>query len=249
MKKLGLIGYPLGHSFSKSYYLNKFEKENIHDIDYDLYPIEHISSFEELYLSDTAYGGFNITIPHKQNILPYITELSTEAEEIQAVNCITIKRCGDKVILKGYNTDAYGFQNSLQPLLEPHHSRALILGNGGAAKAVCYVLKQLGIEYNLISRAKANSCLTYQDLNKEIMESHKLIINCTPLGTYPNINDCPDIPYEFITREHLLYDLIYNPEETTFLAKGKAKGAAIKNGYEMLVLQAEQNWKIWNHED
>ena len=249
MKKLGLIGYPLGHSFSKSYYLNKFENENIIDIDYDLYPIEHISSFEELYLSDPNYVGFNITIPHKQNIMPYLTELSTEAKEIQAVNCITIKRSGEKVILKGYNTDAYGFQKSLQPLLQSHHTHALILGNGGAAKAVCYALRQLGIEYKLISRTKAKDQLTYQDLDKEIMASHKLIINCTPLGTYPNVSDFPDIPYEFITSDHLLYDLIYNPEETTFLSKGKANGATIKNGYEMLVLQAGQNWKIWNHED
>ena len=248
MKKLGLIGYPLGHSFSKTYYLNKFEQENIRDIDYDLYPIEHISLFEELYQSDAAYVGFNVTIPHKQHIIPYLTDLSTEAKEIEAVNCITIQRIGDDVVLKGHNTDAYGFQYSLQPLLKPQHTHALVLGNGGAAKAVCYTLKQLGIDYQIVSRSKENGDLTYGELNQEIIGDHKLIINCTPLGTYPAIEAYPPIPYEFVTEDHLLYDLIYNPEETAFLAMGKSQGATTKNGYEMLVLQAEQNWKIWNYE-
>ena len=249
MKKLGLIGYPLGHSFSKTYYLNKFEQENIHDIDYDLYPMEDISSFETLYTHDTAYAGFNVTIPHKQEVMRYLTELSAEAAEIQAVNCITIKHQEGKVILKGYNTDAYGFQHSLAPLLQPQHTHALVLGNGGAAKAVCYALKQLGITYQLVSRSKENGDITYTELNQDVLDSHKLIINCSPLGTYPNVEACPAIPYEFIGPAHLLYDLIYNPEETTFLRKGKEQGAAIKNGYEMLVLQAEQNWAIWNQEN
>ena len=247
MKKwFAVIGDPILHSKSPEMHSLWYEELSI-DAAYIPIRVER-ERLEEAVASLKLLGasGFNVTIPHKESIIPFLDELDPMAQKMGAVNTVLRTKDGR---LKGYNTDAYGFQNSLQPLLEPHHSRALILGNGGAAKAVCYVLKQLGIEYNLISRAKANSCLTYQDLNKEIMESHKLIINCTPLGTYPNISDYPDIPYEFITREHLLYDLIYNPEETTFLAKGKAKGAAIKNGYEMLVLQAEQNWKIWNHED
>lgn len=246
MKKLGLIGYPLGHSFSKTYYLNKFEKENILDIDYDLYPMENISSFSSLYKSDENYAGFNVTIPHKQHVIPFLDELSEEAKEIQAVNCITIRRNGKHIFLKGYNTDAYGFQHSLQPLLKPQHTQALVLGNGGAAKAVCYVLKKLGIIYKIVSRTKDNGDITYEELDQSIIEQYKLIINCSPLGTFPNVDACPAIPYEYLTSDHLLYDLIYNPEETTFLRKGRAQGATIKSGYEMLVLQAEQNWRIWN---
>lgn len=245
MIKLGLIGFPLGHSFSKNYYINKFENENITNIDYDLYPVKDMQSFEELYNLDSDYRGFNVTIPHKLAVIPLLTELSDEAKKIGAVNCITIKKEGTKTILKGYNTDAYGFEESLKPLLKTQHKRALVLGNGGAAKAVFYTLEKLNIPYLIVSRTKANGDITYEEINAEIMETHQIIINCSPVGTFPNVDDCPAIPYEHITKDHILYDLIYNPEETMFLKKGKIMGSQIKNGYEMLMLQAEKNWDIW----
>ncbi|SMG46126.1 shikimate dehydrogenase family protein [Sphingobacterium psychroaquaticum] len=249
MKKLGLIGYPLGHSFSKKYYTEKFAKEHIKDIDYDLYPIVDIGNFPDLFANDSSFYGFNVTIPYKQSVVSFLNELSEEAQEMDAVNCITIKYNDGTVHLKGYNTDAYGFENSIRPLLALHHTRALVLGNGGAAKAVFYSLKKLGISYKIVSRSHTNGDITYSELNKEIMDSHPIIINCSPLGTFPNIDEAPDIPYEFIGKQHLLYDLIYNPEETLFLRRGKENGAMIKNGYEMLLLQAERNWEIWNAKD
>lgn len=248
MIKLGLIGYPLGHSFSKTYYLSKFEKENIQHIDYDLYSIENINQFKDLYLGDIEFKGFNVTIPYKMTIMNYLSELSDEAKIIGAVNCITIshnEQAGNP-FLKGYNTDAYGFEMSLTPLLNSNHQRALVLGNGGAAKAILYVLGKLNIPYLIVSRTRENGDITYTELTEEIMEQHQIIINCSPVGTFPNIEECPAIPYQVINEKHILYDLIYNPEETLFLEKGKEKGAIIKNGYEMLVLQAEKNWEIWN---
>lgn len=245
MIKLGLIGYPLGHSFSKNYYLAKFEKENINNVHYDLYAIEHINQFPDLFNQNPEFKGFNVTIPHKQSVIPFLNQLSEEAAQMKAVNCITITYQDGKTILKGYNTDAFGFQKSLEPLLKPNHNKALVLGNGGAAKSVFYSLAQLGIPYQVISRSKETGDLTYEDLTDEIISAYPLIINCSPVGTYPTIEACPNIPYDGITENHLLYDLIYNPEETLFLKKGKEKGATIKNGYEMLVLQAEKNWEIW----
>lgn len=245
MTKLGLIGYPLGHSFSKSYYLAKFEKDCILHIDYDLYPLEQIDSFKSLYLSDPNFKGFNVTTPHKVAIIPFLNELSEEAVAIGAVNCITINQKNNIITLKGYNTDAYGFENSLTPLLKANHKKALILGNGGAAKAVVYTLKKLNIPFLIVSRSKENGDIIYSELTREILQDHQLIINCSPVGTSPNVNQHPEIPYESIGSSHLLYDLIYNPKETSFLAKGKEKGASIKNGYEMLILQAEKNWEIW----
>ncbi|PRD46885.1 shikimate dehydrogenase family protein [Sphingobacterium haloxyli] len=249
MKKLGLIGYPLGHSFSKKFYLEKFERENIKDIDYDLYAVEDISTFPSLYERDLTFYGFNVTIPHKRNVMRFLNEFSPEAAEINAVNCIQVRWQGGKPYLKGFNTDAFGFEQSLRPLLKPQHTTALVFGNGGAAQSVFYVLQQLGISFKTVSRSKNNGDLTYTDLTKDIVASHKLLINCSPVGTYPNVADAPDIPYEGISPAHLLYDLIYNPEETAFLTRGKERGAAIKNGYEMLLLQAEKNWEIWNQED
>ncbi|MCA5005896.1 shikimate dehydrogenase family protein [Sphingobacterium bovistauri] len=245
MIKLGLIGYPLGHSFSKNYYLGKFERENIKNIHYDFYAIEDVADFPNLYTNDQSFRGFNVTIPHKQAVIPYLDELSEEAAKMKAVNCITISKKNGKTVLKGYNTDAFGFQKSLEPLLQSHHKQALVLGNGGAAKAVFFSLDQLDIAYKIVSRNKTTGDITYDQLTPEILTEHHIIINCSPVGTFPNIDTCPDIPYDAITADHLLYDLIYNPEETLFLKKGKEKGAQIKNGYEMLILQAEQNWKIW----
>ena len=249
MKKLGLIGYPLGHSFSKKFYLEKFERENITDFHYDLYPVEDISSFPQLFERDLAFYGFNVTIPHKRNVMRFLNEFSPEAAEINAVNCVQIRWQGGKPYLKGFNTDAFGFEQSLRPLLQRQHTSALIFGNGGAAQAVLFVLNKLGIPFKTVSRNKSNGDLTYPELTENMIASHKLLINCSPVGTFPHIEDAPDIPYEGIGSEHLLYDLIYNPEETAFLQKGKKQGATIKNGLEMLILQAEKNWEIWNQED
>lgn len=247
MIKLGLIGYPLGHSFSKNYYLAKFKKENIDNVQYDLYPIEHIDQFPYIFKQEQSFRGFNVTIPHKQTVIPYLHELSEDASIMNAVNCITISYKDGQAILKGYNTDAYGFQKSLEPLLLPKHQQALVLGNGGAAKAVFHSLNQLGIPYKVVSRNKETGDLTYENLNDKLISEHQLIINCSPVGTFPNIDNCPNIPYDAIGENHLLYDLIYNPEETLFLKKGKERGATTKNGYEMLLLQAEKNWEIWNN--
>ncbi len=247
MKKLGLIGYPLGHSFSKKYYLEKFKNENIQGIDYDLYPISTIEEFPALYRGDSAFYGVNVTIPYKQAVIPYLNELSPEASAIGAVNCIQIIQTpGEDPYLIGHNTDVIGFMNSLAPLLTEQHKAALILGNGGATKAVIYALEKLGISYQIVSRSKTADHNTYEDLNTDTIRDHKLIINCSPVGTAPNIEQSPNIPYEGIGNSHLLYDLIYNPTETLFLKNGKERGAAIKNGLEMLILQAEENWKIWN---
>jgi len=246
MKKLGLIGFPLGHSFSKKYYLEKFQQEDINDVDYDLYPIEHISDFVPIY-SDKDFYGVNVTIPYKIEVMRYLDELSEEAKSIQAVNCVRIMHSDDgSVYLKGYNTDAYGFETSLKPLLTPKDQKALVLGNGGAAKAVIYALNQLNIAYKLVSRTKQADHYTYEELDASILSEHTVIINCSPVGTYPNITACPKLPYEYINENHLCYDLIYNPEETAFLRKGREQGARTKNGYEMLLLQAEKNWEIWN---
>lgn len=245
MKKLGLIGFPLGHSFSKKYYLEKFDKEQITGINYDLYSIEDIKEFEKIF-NDTDFYGVNVTIPHKINVLAYINELSPEAQEIQAVNCIQIKHTEQGPFLKGYNTDVYGFEESLKPLLESHHTKALILGNGGAAKAVEYALKQLNIDYKFVSRTKTDNNFTYNEIDQDVLNEYSIIINCSPIGTYPNIEVAPNLPYEYITSKHLLYDLVYNPAETAFLKKGIQNGAKVKNGQEMLEIQAEKNWEIWN---
>lgn len=249
MKKLGLIGYPLGHSFSKKYYLDKFEKETIQGIDYDLYALEHITDFPKLYQDEPAFYGVNVTIPYKIAVMDYLDELSPEAAAIQAVNCIQIRQVDGRSYLKGFNTDVYGFQASLEPLLKEQHTEALILGNGGAAKAVVYALKQLGIGYKFVSRTPSEQQFSYQQLTKDIIEQYKLIINCSPVGTFPHIEQCPDLPYEAIGEQHLLYDLIYNPAETLFLKKGREREAQTKNGLEMLILQAEKNWEIWNTND
>lgn len=247
MKKLGLIGYPLGHSFSKKYYLEKFHQEHIIDVDYDLYPLAQIADFTTI-ASNKDFYGVNVTIPYKIAVMDYLDELSEEARTIQAVNCIRISHTSDGAThLKGYNTDAYGFEASLKPLLNPLvDKKALILGNGGAAKAVIYALNQLGITHTLVSRTKQTGQFTYDELNASILADNTVIINCSPVGTFPNTAESPNIPYEYLNERHLCYDLIYNPEETAFLRKSKEKGARTKNGYEMLVLQAEKNWEIWN---
>ena len=242
MKQFGLIGYPLSHSFSKGYFAEKFAKENIVDCKYDVFPLEKIEDFVELCNDKKNLIGLNVTIPYKEKIIPFLDELDETAANIGAVN--TIKFSNGKKI--GYNSDAYGFEMSLKPLLKSHHRRALILGTGGASKAVRYVLEKLDIPYQLISRDKNKSNRTYADVSGSLQYDNLLIINTTPLGMHPNVDEYPDINYPFLTDRHLLYDLIYNPEETQFLKEGKQRGAQTKNGLEMLYLQAERSWEIWN---
>lgn len=237
--KLGLIGYPLGHTFSPTYFSTKFQELGISDSEYLAYPLEHIELIEGIF--NKGVDGLNVTIPYKEQVIPYLDELSDEAFEINAVNTIYIRN-GRKV---GYNTDAYGFEMSLKNLLgNVKVEKALVLGSGGASKAIKFVLKKLNIDYQIVSRS--DQYLTYSALNDNIIDQHKLIINTTPLGMYPNEEECPDIPYSALTEKHFLYDLVYNPEKTLFLKKGELQGSSIKNGFEMLVLQAEKSWEIWN---
>lgn len=246
MRTFGLIGYPLTHSFSKKYFSDQFEREGTADCKYELFPLENISDFKMLIEEHPMLNGLNVTIPHKVNVLPYLNEMDDAAAKIGAVNCIAIKYKDNKPWLKGYNTDAFGFENSLKPFLKEHHTKALILGDGGAAKAVKYVMDNLGISYQTVVRTAIAGAITYDEITNEIINTHQLIINTTPLGMYPDITAAPAIPYDLLTAKHLAYDLIYNPEETTFLQNAKARGAAIKNGLEMLHLQAERGWAIWN---
>ncbi len=258
MRKFGLIGYPLTHSFSKKYFNEKFEREGLKDHYYELYPLQNISDIEELINNNPELCGLNVTIPHKIGVMFYLDKVSPDAKAIDAVNCIKIIKhkpvesffTGElpslKVRLEGYNTDAYGFEASLKPLLKRHHAKALVLGSGGGSRAVTFVLSKLGIDYLVVSRKKGRRQITYADLSKNLMEEYLLIINTTPLGMAPNIESCPEIPYEHINARHLLYDLVYNPAETEFLKRGREQGATIKNGEEMLHLQAEKAWEIWN---
>jgi shikimate dehydrogenase len=244
MRLFGLIGYPLGHSFSKKYFTGKFEEEGITNCRYDLFPIPSIDELPGLLLANPSLEGLNVTIPYKKEVLPFLSA-SSIPEGLNACNCIRIRH-GQ---LTGYNTDVVGFEQSLLPLLNKQHQQALVLGNGGAAESVIHVLKKLGIEYDVVSRQlHAGSTLTYRELTREIIEQHPLIINTTPVGTFPETGSCPAIPYEGITSRHLLYDLVYNPPLTLFLQKGKERGAQVKNGEEMLVLQAEESWNIWNRD-
>lgn len=245
MKLFGLIGFPLTHSFSKKYFTEKFEKEGITDSVYELYPIERIMLLESLLADHPQIAGINVTIPYKVAVLDHVDELDAAAAYIGAVNTLQISYNNGQRRVKGYNTDAYGFEASLKPLLEPHHQQALIFGDGGAAKAVKYVLEQLNISYISVVRKPQEGCLTYADLDEQLLSEATILINTTPLGTYPNVSECPDIPYQFITEQHLAYDLVYNPEETTFLKRAKAQAAKTKNGLEMLQLQAERAWTIW----
>lgn len=237
----GLIGFPLTHSFSPGYFKNKFAAEDT-DAIYTAYPLSSAALFLPWLKEHPQLLGLNVTIPYKEAIIPFLDEMDMAANTIGAVNCITIRNGKTK----GYNTDIIGFEQSLTPLLHPHHNKALILGTGGASKAVAYVLEKLGITYMKVSRTEKQGTLPYDALAGETIEQYKLIINTTPAGMYPDIDACPAIPYEGLTRQHLLYDLIYNPAETKFLFLGKGKGASIKNGLEMLQLQADASWKIWN---
>jgi shikimate dehydrogenase len=244
MKKLGLLGRNISYSFSRNYFADKFTKKGLATIySYNNFDIQEINEFPEVLKNNEGLIGMNVTIPYKEEVIPYLNELSENASKIGAVNTIKITSDGKLI---GHNTDYYGFMESLKPLLQNHHKKALILGTGGAAKAVIFALETLGIDHQSVSRNRSNHTISYEDLNENILTEHLIIINCTPLGTFPNTENYPDIPYNHITNRHIAYDLIYNPEKTTFLAKAENQGAIIKNGYEMLLLQAEKAWEIWN---
>ena len=247
MKTFGLVGYPLGHSFSQDYFTKKFAAEKI-DAQYLNFQIEDIALFPEKVLTIDGLSGLNVTIPYKQKVMQYLDEIDETAQKVGAVNVVKIIRDGSKMRLRGCNSDVVGFENSLRPQLKPCHTSAYILGTGGASKAVRYVLEKLNISYQFVSRNAdaANNILSYQQLTSELVENHKLIVNCTPLGMSPKIDACPEIPYQAIGAEHLCFDLIYNPEETLFLKKAKEQGATIKNGLDMLIGQAVRAWEIWN---
>lgn len=245
MQKYGLIGYPLGHSFSRNYFNQKFEAEKI-DATYLNFEISNIKQLKTVLKENPDLHGLNVTIPYKEQVIPYLDDLDEDARQIGAVNVIKFtKGMFGKTKLKGYNSDVIGFKQSIEPLLNETHRKALILGTGGASKAVLQGLKQLGIGSTLVSRKPKESCITYEEITPEVMQQYTVIVNTTPLGMFPNVDACPAIPYELLTPGHLLYDLLYNPDETLFMKKGKEQGTTVKNGLEMLLLQAFAAWEIW----
>ncbi|GAB6982679.1 shikimate dehydrogenase family protein [Prevotella dentasini] len=245
MDKYGLIGCPLGHSFSVGYFNEKFENEGI-DARYINFEIPSIERLVQILDSTPSLRGLNVTIPYKEQVIPFLDSLSPEARAIGAVNVIRVTRKGSKTLLKGFNSDVIGFTKSIEPLLERHHRKALVLGTGGAAKAVDYGLKSLGLATRFVSRAKRADAFTYGELTPDIVREYNVIVNCTPLGMYPNADECPSLPYEAMDGHTLLYDLIYNPDETLFMQRGRERGAIVKNGLEMLLLQAFASWEFWN---
>ncbi len=241
----GLIGYPLGHSFSLPYFTRKFEKEKI-QAEYRNFPLEQINEFEELVKRETNLVGLNVTVPYKQKIIPFLDALHPTARSIGAVNTIFFCRKEGRLSLLGYNSDVTGFERSLKEHLKEGHKQALVLGSGGSSKAVIYVLDKLGIVSQVVSRQEGDGILTYGELNEEIIAANALIINTSPLGMYPKVEGFPDIPYSALGPRHLLFDLVYNPEKTLFLKRGQEQGASIVNGSDMLIYQAEGSWEIWN---
>ena len=243
-KIFGLIGYPLGHSFSRKFFNDKFEKENI-DAEYQNFEIPNLSNVEEI-LKRTDIAGLNVTIPYKLQIMEHLDNIDSNAAAIGSVNVIKIERNGSSLTTKGFNTDIIGFHDSIAPHLKDIHQNALILGTGGASKAVAQCFYNLGISHTFVSRNPGNDRITYGDITDDIINRHKIIVNTTPLGMYPKVDTCPDIPYESITPDHICFDLTYNPSETLFLKKSKDRGALTINGLEMLIGQALAAWKIWN---
>ena len=244
-KLYGLLGYPLVHSFSQNYFNQKFESENI-DAEYINFEIPDVGMLMEVVAENENLNGLNVTIPYKEQVIPFLDEIDPAASEVGAVNVIKFIRGKDGLRLKGYNSDIIGFTDSIKSLLKPHHQSALVLGTGGAAKAVSYSLRKLGLEVQLVSRRKSANTLVYEELTKNDLKTHKVIVNTTPLGMSPNVDTCPDIPYRYLTSQHLCYDLIYNPDETLFLKNSRLAGAQVKNGLEMLLLQAFASYSIWN---
>ena len=242
IKLYGLIGYPLGHSFSKRYFTRKFLQENLQDYQYDNFPIAHIDEFMLLLENHSTLRGLNVTIPYKEKIIPYLHAQSETVRQIGACNCIKIEN-GQ---LTGHNTDVPAFLQSIKKMLQPHHQQALVLGTGGAAKAINFALDELRINRLTVTRNKQlHGVIHYSDINAQLLQDYSIIINTTPVGTFPDIDQCPDIPYQYLGSQHLLFDLVYNPEMSLFLQKGKERGAATRNGYEMLELQADKSWEIW----
>lgn len=241
MDKYGIIGYPLGHSFSRAFFTEKFQREHV-DAEYVNFEIPSADMLPGIVQANPNLRGLNVTLPHKEAVIPMLDELSDEAKEIGAVNVIRV-RDGR---LKGFNSDIIGFMDSIRPLLKPWHQHALVLGTGGASRAIRVGLQRLGIEWTYVSRTPAPGRLTYADLTSELMEHYQVIVNCSPVGMFPRVDACPDIPYQLLTGRHLLYDLVYNPQETLFLKRGAEHGAAVKNGLEMLHLQALASWRFWN---
>ncbi len=251
MKKLGLIGYPLSHSFSKKYFENKFSEQQIKEYVYDLYPLKQVEEINALLLQHPELCGLNVTIPYKEQVIPFLQELDETAAAVGAVNCIKIKTENGIRRLIGYNTDVFGFRQSIKPFLEPQHEKALIIGTGGASKAVAYVLNQIGVACWFVSRDKMHTgkenCFNYSELNDYTMKAFKLIVNTSPVGMYPHTGQCPDLPYDHVEKGHLFYDLVYNPEETLFMKKGRERGAVAVNGLSMLYHQADKAWEIWRN--
>jgi shikimate dehydrogenase len=241
----GLLGKNISYSFSKGYFTEKFKELNFKKNKYVNFDIQQIEDFPSIISKEKNLRGINVTIPYKEEVIKYLDKLDVTAKKIGAVNTIKFTKRGN---LKGYNSDVVGFEKSITPLLKKHHKKALILGTGGASKAVAFALKKNKIKYKFVSRnPEGKKEISYDSLTQEVLQKHVVIVNCTPLGTSPDIEKCPNIPYQYLTDKHLLFDLIYNPEVSTFLSKGKEKGATIKNGYEMLELQAEESWRIWNN--
>lgn len=244
MKTYGIIGFPLTHSFSQQYFTEKIATEGITDAVFNVFPLTTIEEFPTLLRNHPSLKGLAVTIPYKEQVLKYISNLSEEVKQIGAANCIRLK--GNE--LMAFNTDIIGFEKSFVKHLKPQHAKALVLGTGGASKAVQYVLKKQGIEFLVVSRNTAENSIRYADITETIIRDHNIIINSTPLGMLPATDTCPDIPYHLLTADHYLYDLVYAPAKTLFLQKGEERGATIENGFEMLIIQAEENWRIWNEE-
>jgi len=249
MRKFGLIGYPLGHSFSARYFSEKFAREGIGDCLYENYPLETLDTFPELISANPELCGLNVTIPYKTEIIKYIDETEPAIREIGAVNVLKIRRSGDKVKISGFNSDVTGIKKSIIPYMKAGINNALVLGTGGSSKAVAYTLRKSGISFTFVSRIKKEDCFTYDDLTPGILLNTELIINTTPLGMFPDINKIPDIDYNLLSEKHILFDLVYNPEITSFLKKGQEKGCRIITGLKMLYAQAERSWEIWNDDN
>lgn len=247
MDKYGLIGYPLGHSFSISYFNEKFQNESI-DAVYENFEIPQIENLVEVLNVNPELKGLNVTIPYKEKVLNYLDNVSPEARAIGAVNVIKVDHNGNDITLTGYNSDVIGFTKSIEPMLQRYHKKALILGTGGASKAINYGLKSLGLETVYVSRYERPGTICYKDITPEVVKEYNVIINCTPVGMFPKTDECPDLPYEAMDNHTILYDLIYNPDETLFMNRGKQYGATVKNGLEMLLLQAFASWDFWNKE-
>lgn len=248
MDKYGLIGYPLGHSFSKSYFNEKFENEGI-NAEYINFEIPTLASLPEILASNPELKGLNVTIPYKEKVISYLDSISPEARAIGAVNVIRVDHKGNDTYLKGFNSDVIGFTKSIEPLLERFHKKALILGTGGASKAINFGLKSLGLETVFVSRFERPGTIQYSQITPDIIQEYNVIVNCTPCGMYPHIDECPQLPYEAMTSKNILYDLLYNPDETLFMKKGAQHGATVKNGLEMLLLQAFASWEFWHNKE